>query len=221
VEHSELRPWEQKAVNKTMGKVREYHKHKLLHKYYERALPQQRIPDELWTMLKGDLVQVMVGKDKGKRGKVSYVVKERNWVFVEGLRMKLEVSEELERLKKMVVQQPPMFKEQPLDVSKGEVMLVDPKDERPCDAEWVLNEDQSDYIRISKSSGCEVPIPSLAFQTYEYNDPKTYREAELKDTSMELALERTYKPSLSTFEEDIMKEQGIEERRTLRPTYWY
>ena len=104
MEYGEQRPWEQKAVNKTLGKVREYHKLKLMQKYHERGVPQKRIPDELWTMLKGDLVsslenlqylaqrqffqvQVMVGKDKGKKGKISYVVKERNWVFVEGLHM--------------------------------------------------------------------------------------------------------------------------------------
>uniref|UniRef100_A0A914XKP4 Large ribosomal subunit protein uL24m n=2 Tax=Plectus sambesii TaxID=2011161 RepID=A0A914XKP4_9BILA len=221
VEHGEFRPWEQKAVNNTLTKVRDYHKHKLMQKYHQRGLPQQRIPDELWTMLKGDLVQVMIGKDKGKKGKIAYIVKERNWVFVEGLHMKRTISDDLERMKKMGVQQFPSLREQPLDVAKGEVMLVDPKDEQPCEAEWVLNEDQSDYIRVSKESGVEIPIPSIAFQTYEYNDPKTYREVELKDTSVELTLERTYKPSLSTFEEDISKEQGIDERRTLKPTYWY
>uniref|UniRef100_A0A914VW71 BTB domain-containing protein n=1 Tax=Plectus sambesii TaxID=2011161 RepID=A0A914VW71_9BILA len=107
-------------------------------------------------------------------------------------------------------------------VSHGvDVNAVDARGRSECEAEWVLNEDQSDYIRVSKESGVEIPIPSIAFQTYEYNDPKTYREVELKDTSVELTLERTYKPSLSTFEEDISKEQGIDERRTLKPTYWY
>ena len=32
-------------------------------------------------------VQVLVGRDKGKHGIVSRIVKERNWVFVEGLHL--------------------------------------------------------------------------------------------------------------------------------------
>lgn len=34
---------------------------------------------------KGDRVEVLVGKDKGKQGIINYVVQERNWVCVEGL----------------------------------------------------------------------------------------------------------------------------------------
>jgi len=30
-------------------------------------------------------VEVLVGKDKGKQGTVNCIIKERNWVYVEGL----------------------------------------------------------------------------------------------------------------------------------------
>lgn len=42
------------------------------------------IAPEEWTIFPGDLVQVMVGKDKGKTGVVSYVNKETNAVLVRG-----------------------------------------------------------------------------------------------------------------------------------------
>lgn len=40
---------------------------------------------EDWSYFKGDRVQVLVGRDKGKQGFVSQVIQERNWVIVEGL----------------------------------------------------------------------------------------------------------------------------------------
>lgn len=38
-----------------------------------------------FTFFRGDRVEVMVGRDKGKQGIVSQVIQERNWVIVEGL----------------------------------------------------------------------------------------------------------------------------------------
>lgn len=40
---------------------------------------------ENWSYFKGDRVEVLVGKDKGKQGIVKQVIQERNWVIVEGL----------------------------------------------------------------------------------------------------------------------------------------
>ncbi len=36
-------------------------------------------------LCRGDRVELLVGKDKGKQGLVNYMVEERNWVMVEGL----------------------------------------------------------------------------------------------------------------------------------------
>ncbi|MEQ2249159.1 39S ribosomal protein L24, mitochondrial, partial [Ilyodon furcidens] len=38
-----------------------------------------------WTILKGDMVEILAGKDKGKQGKVTQVFRHRNWVILEGL----------------------------------------------------------------------------------------------------------------------------------------
>lgn len=42
------------------------------------------LPEE-WSYFKGDRVEVLVGRDKGKQGIVKQVIQERNWVIVEGL----------------------------------------------------------------------------------------------------------------------------------------
>lgn len=40
---------------------------------------------EQWSFFRGDRVEVLVGRDKGKQGIVKQVIQERNWVIVEGL----------------------------------------------------------------------------------------------------------------------------------------
>lgn len=46
-------------------------------------------PIETWSFFRGDRVQILNGRDKGKQGIVNQVIEERNWVFVEGLNCKL------------------------------------------------------------------------------------------------------------------------------------
>lgn len=38
-----------------------------------------------WFFFRGDKVQVMVGKDAGKQGIVAGIIRQRNWVIVQGL----------------------------------------------------------------------------------------------------------------------------------------
>lgn len=42
-----------------------------------------------------------------------------------------------------------------------------------------------------------------------------------KDTAVEDALDKTYLPSLKTFEEEIMDAMGIVETRRAKKSYWY
>lgn len=64
----------------------------------------------------------MVGKDKGKQGKIIQVIQERNWVFVEGMNCKIMKMDNSKKPLGLYVQ-----KEKPLLVT-NEVALVDPKD---------------------------------------------------------------------------------------------
>lgn len=47
-------------------------------------------PVKEWSYFRGDRVEILEGKDKGKQGFVSCIIQERNWVLVEGLNCKLE-----------------------------------------------------------------------------------------------------------------------------------
>ncbi|KAK0426005.1 hypothetical protein QR680_009498 [Steinernema hermaphroditum] len=214
------RAWEDEELTVNMKKSDEYHGKKIMQRYYELAEPQQKsIPSEEWTFFPGDLVQVMVGKHKGCQGSISHVIRETNVVYVDGLHTVLE--SEIKDAAKLGLQDMKRFKEQPLYVAKNEVQLVDPNDNMPCTAKWLLNESKTEYVRISERTGYEIPVPEQAKVTYEYVTADKYIEVEGKDTPSAKVLERTYVPKLMTFEEEIIKSLGIEEERTSKPTYWY
>uniref|UniRef100_A0A1B6C5X9 Large ribosomal subunit protein uL24m n=1 Tax=Clastoptera arizonana TaxID=38151 RepID=A0A1B6C5X9_9HEMI len=46
-------------------------------------------PTRDWSYFRGDVVEILSGKDKGKQGTIVQVIQERNWVIVEGLNCKL------------------------------------------------------------------------------------------------------------------------------------
>ncbi|VDK46580.1 unnamed protein product [Gongylonema pulchrum] len=84
-----------------------------------------------------------------------------------------------------------------------------------------MNEEGTEYIRVSKRSAFRIPLPELAQATSEYITADRYVEAPGKDTPAEIVLEKTYKPKLMSFEEEIAEEMGIQDKRKLQPTYWY
>uniref|UniRef100_A0A1I7YYV1 Large ribosomal subunit protein uL24m n=1 Tax=Steinernema glaseri TaxID=37863 RepID=A0A1I7YYV1_9BILA len=214
------RPWEQQELTANTKKSDKYHGKKIKQEYYELAEPKtKQIPAEEWTFFPGDLVQVMVGKNKGSQGTISHVIRESNAVYVDGLHTILE--SEIEDAKKLGLKDMKRFKEQPLFVDKDQVRLVDPNDNAPCSAKWVLNDAKTEYVRISDRTGYEIPVPEQAKVTYDYVTADKYIEAEFKDTPSAKVLERTYVPKLMTFEDEIMKTMGIEEERSPKPTYWY
>jgi large subunit ribosomal protein L24 len=71
--HTEYRPWsmQEKGLNHPTKAIS--NRRKLIH----APLPE-------WEIFKGDMVQVLIGKDKGRRGEVTQTVMERNWCFVGG-----------------------------------------------------------------------------------------------------------------------------------------
>jgi len=163
---------------------------------------------------RGDRVEIVTGKDKGKQGYINYVVQERNWVIVEGLNCKYKmIGEEVDFPGMM------MMEEQPLNVLT-DIKLVDPEDEKAADVEWRHTED-GQRVRVSTKSGRVLPMPSEAFETLDYKTPGKYVESKEKDTLAKDVEEITYKPKLATFEMEIMELQGIEETRDAKPTFWY
>src|SRR5699024_10296886 len=87
-------------------------------------------PIKNWYMFVGDMVQILSGKDKGKKGVISYVVPERNWVCVKGLNLDYTLQQR-ERNYPGVLN----ATESPLVVPR-DVALLDPEDDEPSEIEW-------------------------------------------------------------------------------------
>ncbi|KAL1396341.1 hypothetical protein pipiens_010579 [Culex pipiens pipiens] len=146
-----------------------------------------------WTFFKGDRVEVLAGKDKGKQGIVSQVFQERNWVIVAGLNCHLrKVADE---------------KDYPGITIRSEAPLL------------VTHQD-GEKVRVSTRTGRIIPIPKGNEETHDYKSKSLYVERP-KDTPGDVVKEITFKPSLQTFEMEVMQEMGIEEDRTPRKTFWY
>lgn len=170
-------------------------------------------PIKNFYMFRGDRVEILEGKDKGKQGIVSYVVSERNWVFVKGLNCQAKIRDRSSDFPGIMIEE-----EQPLLVP-GEVVLVDPADFKPTTIQWRYTE-EGQKVRVSVRTGRIVPVPGVAFETVDYKDKKLYLE-QPKDTPAKLATEVTFKPKVKTFEMEIMEEMGIKEDRIPYPMFWY
>ncbi|XP_053959896.1 probable 39S ribosomal protein L24, mitochondrial [Anastrepha ludens] len=170
-------------------------------------------PVEEWSFFRGDRIEVLVGKDKGKQGIVSQVIPERNWVIVEGLNWHYRTVGGEEGFPGVLIKS-----EAPLDVTK-DIRLVDPSDLQGTDFEWRYTE-EGEQVRVSVRTGRIIPIPETNNQTHDYKTANAYIERE-KDTPGTVVGEITFQPKLATFEMDIMEEMGIEEERTPKKTYWY
>jgi large subunit ribosomal protein L24 len=100
---------------------------------------------------KGDTVQVVSGKDRGKKGEVLRVDTEKSKVFVEGLNMikrhvrpeQVAGADRAETVGGVIAQ------EGPIHVSN--VMLLDPKDGKPT--RIGVTREGGQRIRIAKRSG--------------------------------------------------------------------
>jgi large subunit ribosomal protein L24 len=170
-------------------------------------------PIETWSYFRGDRVEVLVGKDKGKQGIVTQVIPERNWVVVEGLNCHYRRVGQDKEYPGVTIKS-----EAPLLVT-NQISLVDPADLLSTKFEWRYTE-EGEKVRVSLRTGKIIPIPKAGDETIDYKTKGTYIERE-KDTSGSVASEITFKPSLQTFEMEIMREMGIEEERVPKKSYWY
>jgi len=176
-----------------------------------KVIAPQVVPPIDWKIFRGDRVEILVGKDKGKHGIVNMVIKECNWVTVEGLNCSYRTTG-FENNKQMYLHEDPLL-------VNGQVALVDPSTERATEVEWRYREDGT-KVRVSKSTGRLIPLPNLAFETYDYVTKSTYIDKK-KDTPAK-ALERiTFVPKLATFNMDIAEEYGIKDDRMPGKTWWY
>lgn len=170
-------------------------------------------PIKEWSFFRGDRVEVLVGRDKGKQGIVKSIIEERNWVLVEGLNCYLKVLGKDKNFPGVYVKM-----ENPLLVT-NEVALVDPSDLKPTKVEWRYTE-EGEKVRVSMRSGRIIPMPASMEETIDYKSKATYKE-QPKDTKSDDVAEITFEPKLKTFEMELMDEMGIKEDRIPAKTYWY
>lgn len=166
-----------------------------------------------WSYFRGDMVEVLVGKDKGRQGTISQVIEERNWVVVEGLNGHYRTVGKTDDFPGVMV-----LSEAPLLVD-DQVALLDPADNKPCQIEWRYTQ-AGDRVRVSTRSGRLVPMPTQAAETYDYKTASAYRESD-KDTREEDLTIISFQPQLKTFEMDVVESMGVEPGPPAKPTYWW
>ena len=98
---------------------------------------------------KGDKVEVLTGKDKGKRGEVLRVYPEKNKVVVEG------VAIAKRHVKPNVANQQGGIVEAEAAIDASNVALIDPKTDKPTRVGYLIKEDGT-KVRVSKKSGAEL-----------------------------------------------------------------
>ncbi|KAB0387632.1 hypothetical protein FD755_002588 [Muntiacus reevesi] len=187
-----------------------------------RRVAVEPIPEEDWHLFCGDRVEILEGKDAGKQGKVVQVIRQRNWVVVEGLNTHYRyVGKTVDFRGTMVPSEAPLLHSQ--------VKLVDPMDRKPqsrgsreirwkpTEVEWRFTE-AGERVRVSTRSGRIIPKPDVP--RADGIVPETWIDGP-KDTSVEDALEKTYVPRLKTLEEEVMEAMGIQETRRHKKVYWY
>lgn len=197
--YDQWRPWEDEfeKLNSVHSKIRKI--------YVD--------PKREWSYFRGDRVEVLKGPDKGKQGIINYIVKERNWVFVQGLNLnRATVNKNDENMGNMLCREEPYL----IDI---EVQLVDPADLLPTEYEWRFD-DEGNKVRVSTRTERIIPIPATAYETKDYVEKNNYIE-QPKDTPAKQVTSVTFRPQVKTFEMDICDEMGIKDDRVPYPMYWY
>lgn len=105
------------------------------------------------SLRKGDLVQVVAGKDKGKQGKITQIYTEKFRVVVEGVNIATKHVKPSQQNPGGGVQK----KERPLHISN--VMFVDPKSGKPTrlgKKQTQSKDGKTSWVRFAKNSGTEI-----------------------------------------------------------------
>ncbi|CAL8364745.1 unnamed protein product [Arctogadus glacialis] len=192
------RPWTEAAKKRNpLGKNR-------------RKVFIEPIASQDWSVFKGDTVEILAGKDKGKQGKVVQVIRKRNWVVLEGLNTHFRyIGKTWDYRGTYIASEAPLLLEN--------VTLIDPADRKPTPIEWKFTE-EGEKVRVSSRTGRIIPKPISercdGIVTQQWKDGP-------KDTSPDDTLEKTYVPSLKTLEEEVMERLGIQEQRRPRRSFWY
>ncbi|KAB5530607.1 hypothetical protein PHYPO_G00131270 [Pangasianodon hypophthalmus] len=119
------------------------------------------ISPEDWSVFRGDVVEILSGKDKGKQGKVTQVFRHRNWVIVEGFNTHYRYIGRSGDYRGTYI-----GSEAPLLLK--DVSLVDPTDRKATETEWRFTE-EGEKVRVSVRTGGSSPNPSFRGGTASYH----------------------------------------------------
>merc|ERR1719183_1322556 len=132
-----------------------------------------------WKVVRGDKVEIVSGKEKGKRGTVLKIYRKEQRVLVEGLNLvkRHTPGQSKDQAGGIVT------KEAPVHLST--VSLLDPVQQVPTRVKWGFLEDGT-KVRIANKSGAIVPKPDILKQR---RHPRPY--AGPRDTAPEVAHKKT------------------------------
>jgi len=156
---------------------------------YARKRPKPVDVVKKWKIVKGDTVQVIRGKDSGKKGIVTRVLRNRNRLVVEGLNLVKKHVKPSDQNKGGI-----LTKESPIHLSN--VGLIDPQDGKPCRVRWgflpatqrnVGEFTKKGRVRLSRRSNSIIPRPVTLGQRKK---PKPKDGP--KDTAPGDVLQKTY-----------------------------
>ena len=99
---------------------------------------------------KGDRVQVLAGKDRGKEGVVMRALPKEGKVIVEGV----NIAKKHQRPTRMTMQGGIIDKDMPLDVSN--VAVVSPGDGKPTRIGYRIDAN-GEKVRVCRRTGAELP----------------------------------------------------------------
>ncbi|KAL9657514.1 hypothetical protein ABK040_016779 [Willaertia magna] len=118
---------------------------------HEKALKANLIKS--FKIFRGDLVQIMTGKDAGKRGVVKKVLRDKNRLVVDGCNLvKKNVKRSEERAGYSIMKEAP--------VHYSNVKLICPETGEPTRTAWRFLEDGS-KVRMAKKSNAIIPKPEV------------------------------------------------------------
>ena len=115
------------------------------------ARPAKKLERRVLKVRKGDQVQVMAGKDRGKGGRVLRVDPKRERVFVEGLNMVKRHVRPTQTADGQTNQSMGGVIESEGPIHVSNVMLLDPKDHKPTRVG--IERENGKRFRVAKRSG--------------------------------------------------------------------
>uniref|UniRef100_A0A7S0T644 Large ribosomal subunit protein uL24c n=1 Tax=Erythrolobus madagascarensis TaxID=708628 RepID=A0A7S0T644_9RHOD len=145
-----------------------------------RRPPLAKMAIKKWSILRGDLVQVIDinHRDLARQGVVMEVLRQSSSVLVKGVNFGRQYLQDAQGT------HTPVRTENPLHVSK--VALVCPEENKPTPITYKYLEDGT-KVRVSKRSGAIIPKPQILFMKR-----KERPVGGAKDTPPEVVVQKTY-----------------------------